>query len=64
MYHQEPKYPWSRPARSLSFYPTWSPDGEYIAMYTLHRVANPSGSGAARYNFVAGEYGIVPSARK
>lgn len=49
---------------SLSFYPTWSPDGEYIAMYTLHRVANPSGSGAARYNFVAGEYGIVPSAEE
>ncbi|HHX28070.1 MAG: TolB family protein [Bacillota bacterium] len=50
--------------KSLSFYPSWSPDGEYISMYTVHRVDDASASGVARYDMVYGEDGPRPSAQE
>jgi hypothetical protein len=47
---------------SLSFFPSWSPDGKYIAAYTVQAV--PPGSpeeSVPRYNFIPGEDGPMSS---
>lgn len=49
---------------TLSFFPRWSPEGKYIAMYTLHRADDPSSGGIPRYNFIYGEDGPRPSAQE
>lgn len=49
---------------SLSFYPSWSPDGKYIAMYTVYRVENSQANGVYRYDFIPGEDGPFPSGQE
>jgi len=47
---------------SLSFFPAWSPDGRYVAVYTVPKL--PPGSpehSVPRYNFIPGEDGPLPS---
>jgi hypothetical protein len=47
---------------SMSFYPSWSPDGRYIALYTASKVTNPSMEGVTTYKYIPGEDGPFPSA--
>lgn len=48
---------------SLSFYPSWSPDGKYVAAYTARRADSPVIEGATIYNLIPGEDGPLPAAQ-
>lgn len=52
---------------TMSFYPSWSPDGQYIAAYTASRRANDSGGDNSEndwddYEILAAEDGLLPVA--
>jgi hypothetical protein len=49
---------------TLSFFPMWSPDGKYIAAYTLEKVADNIDNETPRYNFIPGEDGPIAAAAK
>lgn len=42
---------------TMSFVPFWSPDGKYVAVYTVHRKAGQTGNTWMDYDFYAGEDG-------
>ncbi|MGE5578476.1 MAG: TolB family protein [Bacillota bacterium] len=47
---------------SLSFFPAWSPDGKYVAAYTVQKLPPESPEESVpRYNFIPGEDGPMSS---
>ncbi len=48
---------------TLSFYPTWSPDGKYVAAYTANALPDASGQGLQLYKLLPGEDGPMPAAQ-
>ncbi len=48
---------------TLSFYPSWSPDGKYIMAYTAKVLPDPSGQGLQLYTLLPAEDGPFPAAQ-
>ncbi|MGE5580467.1 MAG: hypothetical protein ACM3WU_10530 [Bacillota bacterium] len=47
---------------TLSFYPSWSPDGQYLAMYNVERLPGKTGTTWMKYGIYPGEDGPKPIA--
>lgn len=47
---------------TMSFLPQWSPDGKYLAAYTVQRKAGETGADFDAYDYFAGEDGPMPIA--
>ncbi|QUL98210.1 MAG: PD40 domain-containing protein [Candidatus Fermentithermobacillus carboniphilus] len=45
---------------TMSFYPSWSPDGRYVAAYTVERVPGASGTSIPSYQLFPAEDGPLP----